>query len=152
MEHQGLEGLDPKGADGLHIRRVRELDAGGRHHDDGRDVQGHHGLRVGVVAEEHLAAQAASGLGHLTAEMPDEVHVGVPPIERHPVLTVPRIGVGDGEPAERRPVGLRQRTRDHCSCCGGCVCEHRSLSSAWTQVTRRCAGATGPPNLTPQSV
>ena len=86
---------------GLAVRPVGELDVGRRHDDDGRNVQRHQGLGVGVVAEQHLAAQAARGLGHFGPGVPDQVHVGVGPLERQGLLAVPRVDVGDGKPAER---------------------------------------------------
>ena len=109
-----------------------EFESGGSHDDHGRDVQRHQGLGVGVVAEQHLAAEAAGGLGDLGPGVPDEVHVGVRPLEGHGLLAVPRVDVGDRKPAERRPPGLGERLWDHGSFSRRCVWGHRSLSSAST--------------------
>ena len=63
---------------------------------------------MGVVAEEHLAAQAVAGLGHLGAGVPDEVDMHVVPGEREAVLAITGIGIGHGKPAERGPGLLGQ--------------------------------------------
>ena len=101
VQHQRLQGLDPEGMDGGRVRLVAELGGGWSHHDHGRHVERHQGLGVGVVPEQHLAAQATRGLGHFGTGVPDQVHVGVGPLERQGLLAVPRVDVGDGKPAER---------------------------------------------------
>ena len=83
--------------------RAFELHVGRCDRDHGGNVQRHQGLGVRVVAEQHLATEAVFQLRHLAPGVPDEVHVGVLPLERHALISVPRIRVGHGDPAERRP-------------------------------------------------
>ena len=112
VQDERLEGFEAEDPDRFDLVR-RELDVGRRHRDHRRHVERHQGLGVGVVAEQHLAAEAVLQLGHLAAGVADEVHVGVVPLERHALIAVPRIGVGHGEPAERRPGGLAERFGVH---------------------------------------
>ena len=97
--------LDLVGAFELHVARCDR--------DHGGNVQRHQGLGVGVVAEQHLAAEAVVQLRHLAAGVPDEIHVGVLPLERHALIAVPRIGVGHGDPAERCPARCAERLGVH---------------------------------------
>ena len=87
----------------------REIPLRRRHRDDRRHVEGHDGLGVGVVAEEHLAPQPVGGPGYLGAGVPDDVDVHVVPGEREAVVAITGIGVGHRKPAERRPGLLGQR-------------------------------------------
>ena len=62
-----------------------------------------------VVAKEHLASIARGCLRHLVSRMTDEIDVGIPPLEAHPVISIPGVDVGDREPTERLPRFLRKR-------------------------------------------
>ena len=112
MQHERLEGLEAEDPDRLDLVRILEVHVGGGHRDHGGHVQRHQGLGVGVVAEQHFAAQPVRQLGHLAAGVTDQVHVGVLPLERHALGAVVRIGVRDGDPAERRPGVGSQRFGD----------------------------------------
>jgi hypothetical protein len=103
VQDERLERLEAEDPDRFDLVRALELHVGRSDHDHSGDIQGHQGLGVGVVAEQHLAAEAVLQLGHLAAGVTDEVHVGVLPLERHALITVPRIDVGHREPTERRP-------------------------------------------------
>ena len=91
--------------------------------------------------------------GTSAAGVADQVHVGVRPLEGHPVLAVPGIGVGHREPAERRPRGLGQTARGRRSLVLWRLRLRTSLTLVCVdRVTRRCARASRRPNLTPESV
>ena len=78
-QHQGLERLEQEGPDRPPTSSGSDSSAARGHDDDGGDVERHQHLGVGLVAEEHLAAQPAGHLGHLGPGVADDVDVGVAP-------------------------------------------------------------------------